>query len=582
MLFQLKMTSLVVSLLLVSLLPAPTSSREANNNLSVIPWIGRGGSRNTDTSSVTDKPSWLQMDHDTLQQYMELAKQRHADAVKAAEDSYFSASSTISDDARTTHATETLPPVQSFGIAAPPTWSLPDFAENFNLEKVIYVTTSPLFSQQECNQVISDAEEYFAKEHGGEWTTLPSGQYDVAGFWIKSVPAVHEWFNTAVRTKLFPLVQRQFPHFCNEDDLVVDNAYVFKYTTETGRRTDVHTDSGCLSFTIALNANDDYSGGGTWFESLHKHDNSLSNTVEMDQGMVTVRPGGVRHCGQAVTSGTRYIIGGFCMHRNKVEYVRMLIGLGAERASQGDYEGAEEAYMAALSLNSKFDATYPNLASVLEEQEKAQQAKQVLEYCYHHVNSRNAEVAYSLGILYLDSGEYDKCKECMNTCLETDACDTEAMMVMAQACAAEGNRAGEEEWYRRITETSGVTNDKAASAFCNLGVMKEGTEEEFLLYEQGLELAPNHFQLRYSLGSALALKKQFEDAAKHFRVAVQASADNPEQQSKAVQLLYRAAVMAVQNDESSRPASQEALIERLQNVMGKENYEMVAAMSRKQ
>jgi hypothetical protein len=82
---------------------------------------------------------------------------------------------------------------------------------------------------------------------------LPSGQYDVAGFWIRDVPAIYEWFNRMVQEWLFPLLVKQFPHFC------LDNAYVFKYTPKTGRQTDVHAYSGCLSFTIALNGNDEYS-----------------------------------------------------------------------------------------------------------------------------------------------------------------------------------------------------------------------------------------------------------------------------------------------------------------------------------
>lgn len=530
----------------------------------------------------------MQMDRDTHQGYMELAKQRHAQAVKAAQESYYAHSSSDENSNKDANPQpqqvvveeEDLPQVNTFGIAAPPTWSLPDFTENFNLAKAICVTSSPLFTSDECNQVIQNAEAHFQSTNNGKWTTLASGQYDVAGFWIKSIPDVHEWFNTAVKTKLFPLLQRQFPDFCSADDLVVDNAYLFKYTTETGRRTDVHTDSGCLSFTIALNAPNDYSGGGTWFESLNSTTTG-SNTIEMDQGMVTIRPGGVRHCGHAVTSGTRYIIGGFCMHRDKVEYVRMLIGLGAERASQADYKGAEEAYIAALSINPNFDAAYPNLANVLEQQGKMQQAKEVLEYCHLFVNNKNAEVAYSLGVLYLNEGDYEKCKSCMNVCLESDDNDVDSLMVMAQACAGQGNVAGEEAWYGRVTTTPGVTDEKAASAYCNLGVLKEGSDDEIQLYEKGLALAPHHYQLRYSLGSALAGKQQYEQAAKHFRAAVESSTDNPELQMKALQILYRAAVSAAQHDKVNPPKTREALMERLYEIMGKSNYDLLAASARK-
>ena len=56
----------------------------------------------------------------------------------------------------------------------------------------------------------------------------------------------------------------------------------------------------------------------------------------MNTGHVAVRPGGVRHCGQNVTAGTRCMIGGFCMHSQKVKYTRMWIGVGQELFERGE------------------------------------------------------------------------------------------------------------------------------------------------------------------------------------------------------------------------------------------------------
>jgi tetratricopeptide (TPR) repeat protein len=542
-------------------------------------------SMSSSTTISMQKPAWVQMDPVTLEKYKELAKQRHESAVKAAQESYYSHSASDTNDNSVSLQEEpllppNLPPCKTFGIAAPPTWSLPDFQNDFNLHQVIKVTQSPLFSQEECHQVIEHANKHFG-DNNTPWTTLPSGPYRVAGFWIKSVPAVHTWFQEAVRTKLFPLLAREFPQFCSSaHDLVVDNAYLFQYSTKTGRKTDVHTDSGCLSFTIALNAPTEYTGGGTWFESLEDNDNDNNGVIDMEQGVVTVRPGGVRHCGQAVTSGTRYIIGGFCMHRHKVEPVRMLLGLAAERGCQGDYKGAEEAYIACLLLNSQFDAAYANLANILESQGKMEQALEALEYCHTSVNPRNSQVAYSLGILYLQKKEYAKCKECMETCLYSDDCDVEAMLTMAQACRGLQDVDGEESWYRRAIQTAGVSNEQAASAYLNLGLLKEGTDEEIELYQKGLELSPNHYQLRYTLASVLALQKNFQQAARHFRLAAETSTG--QERNAALQSLYRSATFAVQKDDSAdRPTTREKMMERLQEIMGHENYQALAASAAK-
>ena len=187
-----------------------------------------------------------------------------------------------------------------------------------------------------------------------------------------------------------------------------------------------------------------------------------------------------------------------------------------------------------------------------------------------------AQVAYSLGILYLQNEEYAKCKACMETCLYSDDCDVEAILTMAQACRGLHDVDGEEYWYRRAIQTPGVSNEQAASAYLNLGLLKEGTDEEVTLYEKGLELSPNHYQLRYTMASVLALQKQFEEAARHYRVAVETSTG--EEHNKALQLLYRSASMALQNDDSAtRPTTREEMMERLQEIMGTENYQTLAA-----
>ena len=295
---------------------------------------------------------------------------------------------------------------------------LPDFSQD--LERRVLVTETPLLTKEECQQVIQDAEAHFP---GGEWGQLNSGQYKVAGFWIKDVPAVHKWFCETVASRLFPLLVKQFPDFCDStDDLCVDNAYLFKYTPETGFRTNVHTDSGCLAFTIALNPNDEYEGGGTWFEGLDGVPEG--GVIEMNQGQVTIRPGGVKHCGHAVHSGNRYIIGGFCMHKRKVEEVRQLLHAPPDTPAEMN----RKTFEAAVALNPRSDLGYNLLASVYEKAGELAKAQQVLEHCIQHVHPYSGDVAYALGSLYKDQKEYEKARECFKTCLKCDEYDFDAMV----------------------------------------------------------------------------------------------------------------------------------------------------------
>ena len=67
-----------------------------------------------------------------------------------------------------------------------------------------------------------------------------------------------------------PALQRLYPRFVEAsggtESLLLQSAYLFRYDAASRAATDVHVDSALFSFTIALNAADEYDGGGTWYE----------------------------------------------------------------------------------------------------------------------------------------------------------------------------------------------------------------------------------------------------------------------------------------------------------------------------
>lgn len=342
---------------------------------------------------------------------MKIAEERHGDCVLCAMGNYPIDPETPIDKQLIDNMK-----LQEHKIVAP--GDMTDFSQE--LERRVLVTETPLLTKEECQQVIRDAEAHFAP---GEWGQLNSGQYKVAGFWIKDIPAVHRWFCRTVAARLFPLLVKAFPDFCdNPDDLCVDNAYLFKYTPETGFRTNVHTDSGCLAFTIALNPSDEYEGGGTWFEGLDGIPEG--SVIEMEEGQVTVRPGGVKHCGHAVHSGQRYIIGGFCMHKRKVEPVRQLLHCPPDTPEATLRQTCE----AAVALNPQSDLPYNHLAGVYERAGEVAKAQAVLEHCIQNVHPYSGDVAYALACLYKDQEEYEKARECFKKCVKVDEYDFDAMV----------------------------------------------------------------------------------------------------------------------------------------------------------
>ena len=556
-------------------------------------------------SLANDIPQWLEVhkNPEIMEEMMELARKHHEKDIEKAKHSYISYTPEEAAAVASEEAKNNISPNVAFlnklhydeySVVTP--IDLPDFSNM--LEPNLFVTAkdTPLFSAEECHDVINRAEQHFKTHNDGKWTTIPSGRYDVAGFWIYAIPSVQEWFNDMVKNRLFPLLKEKFPHFVDSlDDLVVDNAYLFRYTSETGRRTDIHTDSGCLSFTICLNggpeSESDFDGGGTWFMGLQPKDgdgnsppppvarsDGVGGVLEMSMGQCTVRPGGVLHYGSEVTSGIRYIIGGFCMNKQKVEYVRMLLNVGLEFAQQNNFQKAVHAFESAIALNPNFYGGYAHLAQSLIELGEPQRAQTVLEHCLEHVNPHSNEVAYSLGTMYLDQGLHDKAKNCMDVCLRADEYDADAMLCMAAACREQNDAKGEEEWYERIISIPG--GDKEAKiqsqAYCNLGILNQGTEKEIGYYQKSLEYGASAFAPTYSLASAYANRQKYELSLELYHKAMKLAKPGTKEESETLTNMYKVAIHIVSN-ENDKSSNQQEMMKRLVELMGQGNFDKLAA-----
>lgn len=187
------------------------------------------------TAGTPQLPSFVShVTSEDVEEALKIAQRRHDFTVQKAISEY----DTDSIPAKVDESVATTK-FRKLSINAP--GSLPDFGDE--LERAIYVTDPPLLSKEECNDIIQKAEDFVGDK---PWGLLPSGQYNISGFWIKDAsPEIQKWFATLARQRLFPLFQRLYPDFVQDpSDLCVDSAYLFKYNPETGRRTEVHTDCG--------------------------------------------------------------------------------------------------------------------------------------------------------------------------------------------------------------------------------------------------------------------------------------------------------------------------------------------------
>jgi len=136
------------------------------------------------------------------------------------------------------------------------------------------------------------------------------------------------------------MLEKLFPEVAGDTSkLRIKSSYLFRYEPGMGEKTDTHIDDALLGFTILLSDPSDFEGGGTWFESLGDH----GDTVMMGKGHATLRPATLRHRGQPVTSGVRYIIGGFVVVEGLVEHTRQLMQRAQDLLKLQDPESLAEA-----------------------------------------------------------------------------------------------------------------------------------------------------------------------------------------------------------------------------------------------
>ena len=92
--------------------------------------------------------------------------------------------------------------------------------------------------------------------------------------------------------------------------------HMVKYdvTKKERQKLDMHTDKSEWTFLIALSdgCGLDYDGGGTFFEALDA-------TVHVQRGHALIFPGKLRHCGQRIHKGLRFLLVGFLVEKETIQ-----------------------------------------------------------------------------------------------------------------------------------------------------------------------------------------------------------------------------------------------------------------------
>jgi len=193
----------------------------------------------------------------------------------------------------------------------------------------IYICDLGLTNKQ-CAAIIAAAEKcaaasgrYSAYTYAKQ--TLGCRDYDELA--MECVAPTHVAYQT-IRTSLHPRtketdghdVEKSGPtpssssHTKTRGRMVLDERepHIVKYDSveEQRQSLEMHTDKSEWTFLIALSEyGKDYEGGGTYFEATR-------TTYHLMKGQCLIFPGKLKHCGQKIANGSRFLLVGFLVEKD--------------------------------------------------------------------------------------------------------------------------------------------------------------------------------------------------------------------------------------------------------------------------
>jgi tetratricopeptide (TPR) repeat protein len=297
-------------------------------------------------------------------------------------------------------------------------------------------TGNPLFTSQEASKVIQTVE-----GEGVDKNEYQSGTYKLGGDRLVNLPETRSWFNEKLQSTFFPLVTDLFPKIVSStSELRAHSVSLLKYSS-SHPRTNEHIDNGIL----AMTPQDDYVGGGTFFEHMEE-------PLEMDVGHITVRPGSVRHGGHKVTKGTRYILGAFLLIKDRVEHVRRLKNRGSKFRRKQDLYNAAKHFEWALAINPKCTTCLKDWAEIIMTQKKYIQAELKIREALRLLENRDSDALFSLDVILSEAGKDEESIIAYTQSVELNAEDSELCYNLGIKLGDKGEKTGKMTMYARATQ----------------------------------------------------------------------------------------------------------------------------------
>ena len=190
-------------------------------------------------------------------------------------------------------------------------WTVRDWI-TVNEEHKIYIADVGL-SPSQCDMLVQITESVCR----GQYAAYTYAKQTLG---CREFPGLAQACQEAVHTVVYAITE----HSGNTKLLLDDREpHMVKYddTKRERQKLDMHTDKSEWTFLISLSDGSglDYDGGGTYFECMDA-------TVHVQRGHALIFPGKLRHCGQRITRGLRFLLVGFLVDKGVVPLLSTLPG----------------------------------------------------------------------------------------------------------------------------------------------------------------------------------------------------------------------------------------------------------------
>mmetsp|Transcript_112405 Transcript_112405/g.204689 ORF Transcript_112405/g.204689 Transcript_112405/m.204689 type:complete len:522 (+) Transcript_112405:43-1608(+) len=168
----------------------------------------------------------------------------------------------------------------------------------FDSDELIFESPQ-LFTAEECRALRDEATAHIA--NGAQSTfSMTNTNRDVH---LHDLSRSLSWLNSGAFARVASFAAKCFPSAVdNVTDLWIYDGLVIQYDARKGlTQQPTHRDGSLISCVIPLSERQEYEGGGTYIEPLDR-------SIRVEQGCALMHPSALRHGGQHILSGERWVL----------------------------------------------------------------------------------------------------------------------------------------------------------------------------------------------------------------------------------------------------------------------------------